>query len=277
MMRAAMTETDAHRGFQVGGQEADLFAGAAAAYAIYRRPYPPPVVDLLAARCGLDGHGRLLDAGCGTGQVFQVMARFFGDVLAIDPDPDMVVHARRAATQLGLANVVVRQMRAEDVPADIAPLRAAIFGASFHWTDRTRVGDLIFDLLAPGGCLAILSPSGAHSGTSDWELAIRETLGRHLGSERRAGGGIYRQGERHEEALRRTRFRNTEVFDIPVREQWSVEQILGYLASTSYASRAVLGDRAAAFDDELRRSLAALASGAPFEKVIDYGVIIARR
>src|SRR5690242_4994563 len=121
-MQAAMTEADAERGFQIGGQKGDLFAGAAASYAAYRRPYPPPVVRILTERCGLDGHGRLLDAGCGTGQVFQVMARHFDDVVAIDPDPHMVAHARRAAADLGLGNVDVRQMRAEDVSSDLAPL-----------------------------------------------------------------------------------------------------------------------------------------------------------
>jgi trans-aconitate methyltransferase len=276
-MQAVMTEADVQRGFQVGGQGGDLFAGAAVAYAIYRRPYPPPVVDALVERCSLDGRGRLLDAGCGTGQVFQVMARYFDDVVAIDPDPDMVAHARRAAAERGLANVDVRQMRAEQILADVGPLRAAIFGASFHWTDRPRVAEMIYDLLEPNRCLAVLSPPAIHTGTTDWEAAIRTTLARHLGAERRAGSGVFRAGERHEEALRRTRFKTIEVVDTPVREQWSVEQILGYLASTSYASRAVLGDRATAFETDVRRSLEGLASQGTLEKVVDYTVIIARR
>ena len=271
-----MTEADAQRGFQAGGQAGDLFAGTAGAYAVYRRPYPPPVVQHLVARCGLDGHGRLLDVGCGTGQVFQVMARYFENVLAIDPDPEMVVHARRAVADLGLDNVDVRQMRAEDLSAAVAPLRAAIFGASFHWTDRPRVADMVYDLLEPNGCLAVLSPAGFHTGTTDWEAAIRAALARHLGSERRAGGGVFRAGELHQETLGRTRFKTVETIGIPVREQWSVEQILGYLRSTSYASKAVLGDRATAFEDELRRSLGALASRGPLDKLVDHTVIIAR-
>ncbi len=178
-----MTEADVQRGFQVGGQAGDLFAGAAAAYATYRRPYPPAVVQHLVDRCCLDGHGRLLDAGCGPGQVFQAMACHFDDVLAIDPDPEMVAHARRCAADLGLGKVEVRQMRAEDIPADVGPLRAAIFGASFHWTDRRRVADLLYDLLVPNGCLAVLSKIGKEA--TDWETAIREVLARHLGPTRR--------------------------------------------------------------------------------------------
>ena len=271
-----MTQADAE-GFQVGGQRGDLFGGTAAYYAAYRRPYPQPVVDDLVKRCSLDGHGRLLDAGCGTGQVFQVLARYFDEVLAVDPEPEMVAYARRTAAHLRLDNVIVRQVRAEDIQADAGPLRMAIFGASFHWTDRPRVGDMIYHLLEPPGHFAIVSPGGIHSGTTDWEAAIREVLNQHLGSQRRAGSGVYREGERHEEALRRTRFEKIEVTHIPVTERWSIDQIVGYLFSTSYASKIVLGDRAEAFERDVRQSLQRLVPDGRLEKLVDYTVILAQR
>jgi len=272
-----MSKSDARWGFQLGGRPRDLFTGTADYYATYRRPCPQPVVDYLVKRCGLDGQGQLFDGGCGTGQVFQTMARHFNKVLAIDPDPEMVARARRTAADFGLANVTVRQMRAEDLPADVGPLRMAIFAASFHWIDRPRVGELIYDLLEPNGSLAVLSPSGLHSGSTPWELAIREALKRHLGSERRAGGGVYCEGERHEQALKRTRFKNMEIVNIPVCERWSIDQIVGFLYSTSYASKAVLGDRAAAFEQDVRRSLRRLLPEGQAEKLVEYTVILAER
>ena len=272
-----MTQASAQQGFQVGGRQVDLFRGTADYYAAYRRPYPQPVVDYLVKRCSLDGQGRLLDAGCGTGQVFQTMARYFDEVLAIDPDPEMVAYARRTAVERGLDNVTVRQIRAEDLQADARPLRMAIFGDSFHWTDRPRVGEMIYDLLEPHGHLAVLSRGGIHTGTTAWETAIREALNRHLGSERRAGSGVYREGERHEQALRRTRFKKVEVVDIPERERWSIDQIVGYLCSTSYASKTVLGDQAEAFEQDVRQRLQGLAPDGEFEKLVEYSVILAER
>src|SRR5688500_208555 len=133
-------------GFQVGGERADLFRSTADDYARYRRPYPRAVVDYLITRCRLSGCGRLLDAGCGTGQVFQVIAQYFGEVVAIDSDLEMVAYARKTAGALGLMNVVVRQLDAEEFEADSGSLRMAIFGASFHWMDRPRVGEKIYDL-----------------------------------------------------------------------------------------------------------------------------------
>jgi 2-polyprenyl-3-methyl-5-hydroxy-6-metoxy-1,4-benzoquinol methylase len=77
------------RGFQIGGSSDDLFESAARYYAEYRRPYPAVVVNHLVSEFGLDGSGRLLDVGCGTGQVFQVLGRSFAEITAIDPNKEM--------------------------------------------------------------------------------------------------------------------------------------------------------------------------------------------
>jgi hypothetical protein len=55
------------RGFQMGGQPDDLFIGAASYYSQFRRHCPSDVVTYLVNHCRLDGEGRLLDVGCGTG------------------------------------------------------------------------------------------------------------------------------------------------------------------------------------------------------------------
>jgi SAM-dependent methyltransferase len=272
-----MAEEPNPHGFLVGGRPEDLFKGTAAYYAAYRRPYPPAVVDYVARRCDLDGRGRLLDAGCGTGQVFQVFAHLFDDVAAIDRDPEMVEYARKTASELGLRNVSVRQLAVEEIGDDIAPLRMTIFGASFHWTDRQRVGDRIYDLTAPGGHLVVLAPNDIPRGTTAWEQVIRDVLVRHFGRERRAGTGVYCEGERHEQALARTRFKKIEQTGIPVVERWSIEQIIGHLYSTSFASKAVIGDRTNDFEQDLRQSLARVASDNLFEKINKITAIIAER
>ncbi len=266
------------RGFQDGGDSDDLFESAAPFYAKYRRPYPEAVVSYLVQRFGLDGRGRLLDVGCGTGQVFQVIGKYFEEVVAIDPDKEMARYAAKTAAACGLNQVTVLPLRGEKIDERLGRFRMAIFGASFHWMDRQCVGNLVYDRLDPGGHLVVLSPGGIdYSGTTEWEAEIRVMLEEWLGPERRAGQGVYRAGERHGDALRKTRFREAEETDIYVQEQWSIDQIVGYLFSTSYASQAVLGNKAEGFERSVRERLLRLRPDGCFEKRAEYTAIYATR
>jgi SAM-dependent methyltransferase len=264
-------------GFQVGGESEDLFESAAPYYATYRRTYPDAVVSFLVENFRLDGRGRLLDVGCGTGQVFQVMGKYFEEVTAIDPNQEMGRYAEKTAAQRGLNNVTILLMRGEEIDARLGNFRMAIFGASFHWMDRVRVGELVYDRLEPGGHLVVLSSGGIHSGSTEWEAETRAVLQEWLGNDRRAGRGVYRVGERHGEAIRRTRFADVVETDIYVLEQWSIDQIVGYLLSTSYASRAVLGEKAEAFECAVRERLLQLRPEGRFEKIVEYTAICATR
>lgn len=265
------------QGFKEDGQEGDLFLGAAEYYAQYRRPYPPEVVSYIVDEFGLDGRGRLLDGGCGTGQVFSVLGRYFEEVVAFDADEEMLRHARRAAERPGLPPVTLLRMKGEEITPSLGVFRMAVFGASFHWMDREHVAELVYERLEPGGHIVLLAPSGIHSGTSALEEKIREVVTRWLGPQRRAGGGVYRQGDRHETVLAKTRFGAVKTVDIYVDENWTVDEIVGWLYSTSYASKEVLKEKAAGFEQDLRRSLLGLEPGGNFVKAVEYTVISAPR
>ena len=53
-----------------------------------------------------------------------------------------------------------------------------------------------------------------------------------------------------------------------MREKRSIDEIVGHLYSTSYASRAVLGDRVQAFERDVRERLTRLAPDGRFEKSV---------
>src|SRR3982074_2810857 len=83
----------------------DLFLGAAQYYERYRVPYPQEIFDWIVNEYRLDGCGRLLDGGCGTGQVALPLSRWFDEVIAIDPDQEMLQIGERAARDNGIVNV----------------------------------------------------------------------------------------------------------------------------------------------------------------------------
>jgi SAM-dependent methyltransferase len=69
---------------RISNRRDDLFRSAAEYYAKFRRACPLEVVSYLVEQFRLNGQGRLLDVGCGTGQVFRVLAKYFRETIAID-------------------------------------------------------------------------------------------------------------------------------------------------------------------------------------------------
>jgi SAM-dependent methyltransferase len=82
------------------GSGGTLFAGTAWHYARYRPGYPDVFFDDLIVRFHLDGTGRLLDLGCGTGQLIVGLAAHVAEAIGIDPEPEMLTEAAGQARRL---------------------------------------------------------------------------------------------------------------------------------------------------------------------------------
>jgi hypothetical protein len=81
----------------------------------------------------------------------------------------------------------------------------------------------------------------------------------------------------HQDCLKQTPFCALTEATFVQSHIWTYEGIVGYLYSTSFASRAVLGDNAAEFEIDLRERLSGLCSDGLFADEIEYSVISARR
>jgi SAM-dependent methyltransferase len=256
----------------------ELFADTADCYSRFRPPNPAEAFDWIVAQHGLDGAGRLLDCGCGTGGVFLELARRFSHTIAMDPDDEMLAMARLTAAENHLDAITFLHGRAEDVPDTVAPLRMATFGASFHWTDRIMVAQRLDQLIEPGGVIVILSPASFWTGRArGWKTIVMDTIKRWLGEERRAGPGTYGQRSLHQECLKETPFCALTEATFLQPQVWTTDSIVGYLFSTSFASRAVLGEKAEGFERDLRVRLSDLSPEGRFEDEIEYSVISAKR
>lgn len=265
-------------GFRVGGTPGDLFKGTARDYSEHRHPYPPEVIDHLVEIGGLNGTGRLLDCGCGTGQLFLPLAKHFQEVTAIDPDPDMIEFANRQISAVGLKNIILQQMRAEEISSELGQFQMIAFGASFHWTDRQRVGELVYDRLLPGGFLISINPPGIYNQPTPWGVEIKRIIDEFLGPTRRAGSGTYSQGVYHEVLLEKTRFAGcVDSRHIVIDEWWSIDRIVGWLFSSSHSSRFLLGDAAEDFERKIREVLHPFAEAGVIKRTIDYTITQARK
>ncbi len=86
-------------------------------YHQYRRGYPSAVIDTLVDTFGLTSDDIAVDLGCGTGQLTLPIATRVRAVAGVDPEPDMLVRARRAAAEQGIGNVSWLLGADTDIPA----------------------------------------------------------------------------------------------------------------------------------------------------------------
>src|SRR5262245_39450025 len=127
-----------------------LYLGGAAYYERGRPPYSRDLAPTLTRELDLDGSGRLLDVGCGPGIVTLDLAPRFEEAIGLDPDADMLAEAALRAERLRSENVRWVLAPAEEISErELGRFRLVTFGQSFHWTDRERVAEMVYDVLVP--------------------------------------------------------------------------------------------------------------------------------
>ena len=266
-----------------------IYLGAAAHYRCGRPAYSPELESALSRAAELDGDGRLLDVGCGPGVLAVRLAHLFEQVVGLDPDADMLTEGCRAAGENGVTNIRWVRGLAEDLPAVApGPYRMVTFGQSFHWTDERSVAETVYDLLEPGGALALVvhtvagraRPPDPGVPVVPYE-EITALVGKYLGSVRRAGqGSVQRRDHRFEDVLAVSRFgvpRQLFVPGVPDLLRDSESVLSGYL-SLSWAAPHLFGDRLDDFVGEVRGLLAGRsADGVFWDWPGDTEVVLARK
>lgn len=266
-----------------------IYLGSAAHYRHGRPAYSPELEALLTQEAGLDGNGRLLDVGCGPGVLTVRLAHLFEQSVGLDPSASMLAEGGRAAREKGVESIQWVLGLAEDLPPVApGPYRLVTFGQSFHWTDEQPVAETIYDMLEPGGALALVVHTvtgrprppdpGAPAIPHD---EIKALVEKYLGSIRRAGQGTSPQRtHRFEDVLVRTRFGVPRQFFVPgipdlLRDSDSV--LSGYLSLSSAAPH-LFGDRLDDFARDVRELLAnRSAEGIFWDWPGDTEVVMARK
>jgi trans-aconitate 2-methyltransferase len=122
--------------------------------ATYDRVSNPQVemAEAVLERLPLSGDETVLDAGCGSGRVTELLLDRLprGHVVAVDSAPSMIEHAREA---LPPERVTVLCQNLTELTLE-EPVDAAFSNAVFHWiADHERLFARLFEALKPGGRL----------------------------------------------------------------------------------------------------------------------------
>jgi ubiquinone/menaquinone biosynthesis C-methylase UbiE len=261
----------------------DLFKGTAWYYARYRYCYPQVFIEYLVQRLGLQGQGRMLDLGCGTGQLALPLARYFQQVIGLDPELEMLAEARRLANEAGLTNIEWLAGGSEDLAdlkAELGKYRLVTMGSSFHWMNQEATLLQLDHMIEPAGGVVLVSIGDPFKLENEldvaWQAAVQALIRKWLGATRRAGSGTYRQPPlSFEEVLARSPFKRFELYELDDVRHLTLDEIIGTIYSTSYASKAVLGDRQGPFEQDVRETLLRLNPVGNFSEKLQLGAYLA--
>lgn len=216
----------------------------------------------------------MLDLGCGTSRLAISMHRSFEEIVAVDPITGMIKKSREIAKKSKVKNIRWIQKRAEDLSEDIGNFRLVTIGIALHWMDAERVLRFCYRHLTNDGGIALIFSRSLWCGTEDWQKKTKEIIKKFLGEERRTTQGKFQAPKADFGRLLAEVFPKTEEKIIPYEWRWDIESVIGYLYTTSFCSRTLLGDKTEEFENTLKKELLAMDSSGRFKEIIPLQVIL---
>lgn len=128
------------------------FGSQAARYDRTRPSYPAAALDLVLAEAGTGpATGRILDIGAGTGKLTAALLGRAAEVVAVEPDPQML-----AVLADRLPQVRALPGSAERIPLPDGSVDAITAGQAFHWFTRPAADREFARVLRPGGVVGLI-------------------------------------------------------------------------------------------------------------------------
>jgi SAM-dependent methyltransferase len=135
-----------------------VFDAMAAEYDRHRPAYPDELVDQACRVAGIGPGDRVLEVGCGTGQLTRGLLARGLHVTAVEPGANLIALARQNLAGAGAVEFVPAQLEEAVLPR--GQFQAVFSASAFHWTDPEVSWQLVADALVPGGTLALIQYFG---------------------------------------------------------------------------------------------------------------------
>jgi len=149
-----------------------VFDEIAAEYDRHRPAYPDELVDHACLVAGIRSGDRVLEVGCGSGQLTRGLAARGLHVTAVEPGQSLMALARQNLEGAGEVEYVNAQF--EDAPLPREQFQAVFSASAFHWIDPEVSWQKAAGVLVPGGTLALVQYCGLEEPRSkpDQEAAL---------------------------------------------------------------------------------------------------------
>ena len=249
------------------------FRTAAAHYPAGRPGYAPRLIRRVVEFCKLGTADRVLDLGCGPGQLANAFAPFAGAVVGIDPEPEML---RLAALDVP-ANVRFLEGSSYGLGPHLGMFQLVTMGRSFHWMDRGDTLQRLEGMIEPGGAVALFGDKHPELPENAWRQAFQDLVGRYAADD-------LNRHQRHEPGrashiavLLDSAFCELEEISVIERRELPAAALIERALSMSSTSQARIGDRVDALVAEIEALTAQLAPAGRLVEVVASTALIARR
>ena len=177
------------------------------------------VLEWLAVRPG----ERILDLGCGDGQLTGRIAATGASVVGVDASPQMAAAARSRGISVVEAN-------AESLPFQAAAFDAVFSNAALHWVrDQDAMMAEVHRVLRPGG--RFVAEMGGHGNIAAIRVALMAVLMRHGLGDLEGGINHFPTPEEYRRRLERHGFRVEQMALIPRPTALPESGLIGWLGT----------------------------------------------
>jgi SAM-dependent methyltransferase len=135
-----------------------VFDQVADEYDRHRPTYPDALLDHTCEVAALSAGDRVLEIGCGTGQLTHSLLARGLRVSAIEPGDRLIALARQNLRESGDVELINAQL--EDAPLPRERFDAVFSASAMHWIDPDLGWQKAAEALAPGGTLALVQYFG---------------------------------------------------------------------------------------------------------------------
>lgn len=252
------------------------FRTAARHYLAGRPAYSPRLIGLVAQLVGLGPEDRVLDLGCGPGMLAGAFAPLVKEVVAVDPEPEML---RIAEEEFG-GSGQIRFVRGSsfDLSPELGRFRLVTMGRSFHWMDRTATLRTLDGMIEAEGAVALFDSEHHDLPENAWGAEYRALVRRYAEDDRehvrRRGGGRW---VRHEAFLFESAFHVLDQVSVIERRMVSIEQLVDRAFSRSSTAPDRLGEAAPKLAKEIEVLLRPKATDGLLTEVVATSALLGRR
>ncbi|MBX2873951.1 MAG: methyltransferase domain-containing protein [Saprospiraceae bacterium] len=207
-----------------------VFDNNAEAYHKYRPKCPVYILDKLRSASAPSTEARILEIGCGTGQLTTDIAKWQHPIVAIEKGTQLAALA--AVNTRTFPQVQVITASFEDWPGVEEGFDLVVACQSFHWIEDSIGIQKVYDHLKPNGCFALIWHLDTSQKTPFWQKS--SPIYRSFFPNSSSHKPLTSQADKYHQLLTESKlFKNLQRYEYPWEITYNKAAYLGLLSTFS--------------------------------------------